>query len=223
VNSQPLRFELRPDATAVAASNGIFLLPAMAGLSPETVDLLGCLPIANVNAELVDYFATPKWQPQSVEFACVFAADPFYDPAQLIDDLQTAHVSGIANLPSLGILEGRFAEVMSASGFDFQRELQCLEFAKRQGLRTSAFVCNEDQGKAGLQSHADQIIVHPGGFFRQTPDREAAVSKTVKLINQLQQCAAGRTPVLLYRHPSLYYELADAAQAADGTIVYLGS
>jgi predicted TIM-barrel enzyme len=194
----------------------------MAGLSPETVDLLGCLPIANVNAQLVDYLASPERRSDTVEFACVFAADPFCDPAQLIDDLGAANISGIANLPSLGILGGRFAEVMSASGFDFQRELQCLEFAKRQGLRTSAFVWNEQQGIASLQARVDQLIVHPGGFLRQAPARKVAVIAIVALIETLQERAARETPVLLYRHPALYTELSEAAALADGTIVYGG-
>jgi predicted TIM-barrel enzyme len=190
----------------------------MAGFAPEIVDLLGCLPIADVNAQLVEYLAAAGRQAKAVEFACVFAADPFYDSAQLIEDLGAANVSGIANLPSLGILEGRFAEVMSASGYDYQRELQCLEFAKRRGLRTAAFVWNDQQGDAGLQAHADQLVVHPGGFLRQPRGRELAVRATVGLIKRLQQQAGGKTPVLLYRHPSLYDDLAEAAELADGTV-----
>jgi predicted TIM-barrel enzyme len=208
----------------------------MAGFSPEIVDLLGCLPIADVNAQLVDCLATIDWQTPASEvkksskelelapmvFACVFAADPFYDSAQLVDDLRVANISGIANLPSLGILEGRFAQVMSASGFDFQRELQLLEFAKRRGLRTSAFVWNEQQGNAGLQAHADQLIVHPGGFLRQPYGLEAAARATTELIRRLKERADGKAPVLLYRHPSLYEKLAEAADCADGTVEYTG-
>jgi predicted TIM-barrel enzyme len=194
----------------------------MAGLSPETLDLLGCLPITNVNAKLVDYLAAQQRQPDTVEFACVFAADPFYDPAQLIDDLCAANISGVANLPSLGILGDRFAEVMSASGFDFQRELQCLEFAKRHGLRASAFIWNEQQGTASLQARVDQVIVHPGGFLRRAPARKAAAIATVALIETLQDRAAGETRILLYRHPALYNELSEAAALADGTIIYGG-
>jgi predicted TIM-barrel enzyme len=194
----------------------------MAGLSPETVDLLGCLPIANVNEQLVDYLVGQERQPHAVEFACVFAADPFYDPGQLIDDLAAANVSGIANLPSLGILGGRFAEVMSASGFDFQRELQCLEFAKRNGLRASAFIWNEQQGTAALQARVDQLIVHPGGFLRQATAPRGAAAATVALIKKLKDSAAGQAPILLYRHPVLYNELSEAAVLAEGTIVYGG-
>jgi len=194
----------------------------MAGLSPETVDLLGCLPIANVNSQLVDYLASQEQRRHTIEFACVFAADPFYDPGQMIDDLGAANISGIANLPSLGILDGRFAEVMSASGFDFQRELQCLEFAKRNGLRTSAFIWNEQQGTASLQARVDQVIVHPGGFLRQATAPKAAAAATVALVKKLKDRAAGETPVLLYRHPALYNELSEAAALAEGTIVYRG-
>ena len=234
VSTKPFRYDLAPTVSASIRENRCFLLPAMAGFSPEIVDLLGCLPIADVNAQLVDCLATTDWQTPASDvqnssnkleasptvFACVFAADPFYDSAQLIDDLRAANISGIANLPSLGILEGRFAQVMSASGFDFQRELQCLEFAKRKGLLTAAFVWNEQQGNAGLQAHADQLVVHPGGFLRQPYGCEAAVRATTELVRRLQQRADGKTPVLLYRHPSLYDELAEAAELADGTVEY---
>jgi predicted TIM-barrel enzyme len=220
VRTKVLRYQLTP-VTSIAESEGrCFLLPAMAGLAPETVDLLGCLPITNVNGQLIDYLATPGARPETIDFACVFGADPFYDAAQLVEDLRTANISGIANLPSLGILEGRFAEVMSASGFDFQRELQCLGFAKRQGLRVSAFVWNEQQGVASLQAHADQLVVHPGGLLRQAPTREEAASAVLDLIRKLQQQSSGEIPILLYRHPSLYGELATAADIADGIIVY---
>ena len=220
-----------PTVSANTPENRSFLLPAMVGLSPEMVDLLGCLPIANVNAQLVDYLGRLGWQnrAETIEgsqgelgpsvFACVFAADPFYDPAQLIDDLRAANISGIANLPSLGVLEGRFAEVMSASGFDFQRELQCLEFAKRHGLQTAAVVWSEEQGKAGLQAHADRIVVHPGGFFRHAATTQSAAHKTLELVKKLQSASAG-TPILLYRHPSLYGDLSEAAEIADGTIAF---
>ena len=213
-------YELASTAWIAATQGPCFLLPAMAGLDPETVDLLGCLPIANANARLIDCLTAPDWQPEAVEFACVFAADPFYDAAQLVEDLRTANISGIANLPSLGILDGRFAEVMSASGFDFQRELQCLEFAKRQGLRTTAFVWNEQQGIAGLQAHADQLVVHPGGFLRHARAPEEAASAAVDLVKQLQQLSGSETPILLYRHPTLYHELAAATDIADGIIIY---
>jgi Phosphoenolpyruvate hydrolase-like len=236
VTTKPLRYDLAPTVSARTQEHRCFLLPAMAGFSPEIVDLLGCLPIADVNAQLVDCLATTAWQTPASEvekssndleiaptvFACVFAADPFYDSAQLIDDVRAANISGIANLPSLGILEGRFAQVMSASGFDFQRELQCLEFAKRKGLRTAAFVWNEQQGNAGLQAHADQLVVHPGGFLRQPYGRGVAARATTELIRHLQQRTGGKTPVLLYRHPSLYDELAEAADCADGTVECAG-
>ncbi|MBV9874559.1 MAG: phosphoenolpyruvate hydrolase family protein [Verrucomicrobia bacterium] len=222
MTTEELCYELAPSSPATSSKNGCFLFPAMAGLSPETVDLLGCLPIANVNAQLVDYLASQEQRRHTIEFACVFAADPFYDPGQMIDDLGAANISGIANLPSLGILDGRFAEVMSASGFDFQRELQCLEFAKRNGLRASAFIWNEQQGTASLQARVDQVIVHPGGFLRQATTPKAAAAATVALVKKLKDRAAGETPVLLYRHPALYKELSEAAALAEGTIVYRG-
>jgi predicted TIM-barrel enzyme len=213
-------YQLSPVTPVAESEGGCFLLPAMVGLGPETVDLLGCLPITNVNGLLIDYLATPGARPKSIDFACVFGADPFYDAAQLVEDLRTANISGIANLPSLGILEGRFAEVMSASGFDYQRELQCLEFAKRQGLQVSAFVWNEQQGAASLQAHADQLVVHPGGLLRRALTRSQAARAAFDLIRKLQQQSGGEIPILLYRHPTLYGELATAADIADGIIVY---
>jgi predicted TIM-barrel enzyme len=204
----------------------------MEGLPPKMVDLLGCLPIANVNAQLVEYLATLGSQGRETEalrdepgeavptvFACVFAADPLYEPSHLIDDLRAAKIYGIANFPSLGVLEGRFAEVMSASGFDFQRELHCLEFAKRQGLRTAAVVWSEEQGRAGLQAHPDQIVVHPGGFLRHAATTQVAADKTMNLVRTLQ-CDSSGIPILIYRHPSLHADLSRAAAIADGTIEF---
>jgi hypothetical protein len=79
VPKQVRHYELTSMASIAATQGRCFLLPAMAGLDPETVDLLGCLPIANANARLIDYLTAPGWQPEAVDFACVFAADPFYD------------------------------------------------------------------------------------------------------------------------------------------------
>jgi predicted TIM-barrel enzyme len=197
-----------------------FFLPAMLGLAPRVVDVLACLPISNVNAELIATLSSRPEKARAVDFGCVFAADPFYDSGRLSDDVLALGVDGIANMPSIGFLTGPFSDAMTASGFDFEREMHCLRTAKRRGLKTAAFVRSLPQGVHALDQEPDLIVVHPG----RPVDREVAshrfAEEAARMISELKQHSTMDCPILLYRHPVIFKELGLAAEVADGVVLY---
>jgi predicted TIM-barrel enzyme len=204
----------------MAGTERSFFLPAMSRLPPKVVDILGCLPIANINAELIASLSRRPETAAAVDFGCVFAADPFYDSGRLSDDVLALGVKGIANMPSIGFLTGPFSDSMTASGFDFEHEMHCLNAAKRRGLKTAAFVRTLSQGIFALNQEPDLIVVHPGRPLDRGMSTHSFVDRAAHTVSELQQRSNPDCPILLYRHPVIFEELGPAADVADGVLLY---
>ena len=196
-----------------------FFLPAMSGLAAEVVDILGCLPIANVNAELMASLSRQR-KARPIDFACIFAADPFYDPERLSDDMLSFGVGGVANVPSIGFLTGPFSEAMRASGFDFRLEMRCLGAAKRQGLQTAALVWSFEQGIHALEHGPELLVIHPGRPTSHKDSPSALAEEAAKTVSRLRERAKNDCKILLYRHPAFFEHLEIAAKQADGIVLY---
>jgi predicted TIM-barrel enzyme len=204
----------------IAGADLCFFLPTMSGLPPRVVDILACLPIGNVNAELIATLSCRPEKARAVDFGCIFAADPFYDSGRLSDDVLALGVAGMANMPSIGFLTGPFSDAMRASGFDFEHEMHCLRTAKRRGLKTAAFVRSLSQGIHALDQEPDLIVVHPGRPVDREDSSHRFAEEAARIVSELQQQSILHCPILLYRHPAIFKELGLAAEAADGVVLY---
>jgi predicted TIM-barrel enzyme len=214
-----LRGRLASGFDRIAEGEICFFLPAMSGLAPKVVDILACLPIANVNGKLMASLSRRE-SARLVDFACIFAADPFYDPERLSDDVLSFGVKGVINLPSIGFLTGPFSEAMNASGFDFRREMHCLRAAKRRGLRTAALVWSLEQGSYALEHGPDVLVIHPRRPAGQEDSSRVLAEEATNTVSGLRERAKNGCQILLYRHPAIFENLESAAKLADGILVY---
>jgi predicted TIM-barrel enzyme len=219
MRNNSLRGRLTSGFDGIANGESCFFLPAMVGLPPKVVDILACLPIANVNAELIASLSRLEGV-RPVDFGCIFAADPFYDSARLSDDILSFGVHGVANLPSLGFLTGPFSDAMSASGFDFHREMHCLLTAKRRGLQTAAFVWSLEQGICALDQGPDIVVIHPRRPAGIEDSPRLLADKAATTVSELRERSKSSCQIALYRHPALFEKLEMAAELADGVVLY---
>lgn len=126
--------------------------------------LAGFLPFENSNQE-VFRFASKELLPLLPNLPIVFglnATDPLIDLPDFIKGIKDGGFSGVNNYPTIGLIDGQFAEALEEEGLSYQAEVRAIAEAHRQDLFTIAFVFNESQGKAMTRAGADVICFHCG-------------------------------------------------------------
>ncbi|WP_182199981.1 phosphoenolpyruvate hydrolase family protein [Paraliobacillus salinarum] len=126
--------------------------------------LAGYLAIANSNQIVMD-FARKEIIPAIKEIPTIFglsATDPMIHLESYIKEIKENGFAGINNYPTIGLFDGEFRKGLESQGITFDREVQAIEIASKQGLLTVAFVFNTEQAIKMLHAGADIICVHLG-------------------------------------------------------------
>lgn len=73
-----------------------------------------------------------------------------------------AGLEGIANFPTIGLVDGFIRADLEASGMGIEREVQYLQAAHAEGFFTIGFACAPDQAASMAEAGCDMLIVHLG-------------------------------------------------------------
>ena len=150
-----------------ASANGIdFILALNAGKYRQMGlgSMAGMMPYSNSN-EMVLAFATKEIIPQIHEIPVIFglcATDPTQDIEELIDKIIEQGFSGIINYPTVGLIDGKFREVLEEEGFSYQKEVEAIRISREKDLFSIAFVFDLEQAFMMAEAGADAICVHYG-------------------------------------------------------------
>ena len=132
--------------------------------------------------------------------AGVLANDPTCPLEARLSRLQQLGVDGVVNWPAVGVLDGRFREVLEAEGYGTDSEIAMLARARDFGLATFAFV--ETDGRACEQFAAAGVdgmilnlgLTHEVQEARQRRDRLQHASAVLNIMLDGVR-RSGRAPV----------------------------
>ena len=92
----------------------------------------------------------------------VCAADPFLLRGPSFAAWRAKGLEGVANFPTIGLVDGFFRADLEASGLGLSRESECLRHAQEEGFFTVALACRPDEAAAFGEAGCDVIVIHLG-------------------------------------------------------------
>jgi predicted TIM-barrel enzyme len=138
-------------------------VPALARFPPGLREIVGLLPVADINGALLEAIARrERCEAVGDLVAGIFAADPFLDLVDLAERLREAGIARIANFPTLQHFDGATAEGLSAVGYDFQAEFAVLKRLAAAGFEPVGYVATVKAAEAALASGLKTLAYHPG-------------------------------------------------------------
>lgn len=156
------------------------------------------------------------------------AADPFRDIPRLIDEMMALGFSGITNVPTTGLYDGRFRAHIDATDLGYPREIDLVRMCRDRNVFTVAYAFSTDEAKAMAEAGADIVGAHvgltSGGWIgaEATLDMEGACEATQAM---LEAAKAGRSDVLVVAHGGPFEDPESVRTVFERTDVvgYLGA
>ena len=141
-----------------------FLISASRFRQMGVNSLAATMPYGNAN-EIVFQFSTREILTQKPKIPLIFglcATDPTIDMDAYLEKLKEHGFSGICNIPSVIIVDGKLGSAMSASGFSYQKEVDAIRLAREKELFTVAMVKDKSQAEEMIDAGCDAVCVHFG-------------------------------------------------------------
>lgn len=199
--------------------DGDYLLaPFLAQVAPAHRELVGMLPVVDVNAAaLAGLRAVSPASPSCRRaVAGLMLVDPFLRLRDATLALAEAGVSGVANYPTVQLIDGETARVFDSAGAGVAREIAVLTAFSEAGFETVAFAASLDTARAMLRHGPSRLVLHPGLALADWRERAAASLAVAHMIPALRdQCD---TQLLVYRPHGFGPELDQAEALADGRV-----
>jgi predicted TIM-barrel enzyme len=156
------------------------------------------------------------------------AADPFRDIPRLIDEFISLGFSGITNVPTTGLYDGRFRAHIDATSLGYPREIDLVRMCRDRDVFTVAYAFSTDEAKAMAEAGADIVGAHvgltSGGWIgaEATLDLGAACDATQAM---LEAAKSGRADVLVVAHGGPFEDPESVRTVFERTDVvgYLGA
>jgi len=156
------------------------------------------------------------------------AADPFRDIPRLIDQMVALGFSGITNVPTTGLYDGRFRAHIDATNLGYPREVDLVRMCRDRDVFTVAYAFSTDEAKAMAGAVADIVGAHvgltSGGWIgaEATLDMDGACAATQAM---LEAAKAGRPDVLVVAHGGPFEDPESVRTVFERTDVvgYLGA
>ena len=191
--------------------------PWLRSLPVGNPDLLSLLPVIDLNAAAMRSLEPPtRGIDRSGVFAGLAMVDPFLRPRDAIDRLRRAGISGVANFPTMQIVDGETARAFEGADARTTREVQVLEAFLAEGFRTIAFACGPDAARLIAQTRPTMMVLHPGVALSDWRQRAASALAVQRMIEPCR--IEAECPVLVYRPAGFGSELDQAVAAADGEV-----
>lgn len=156
------------------------------------------------------------------------AADPYRDIARLIDEMIAMGFSGITNVPTAGLYDGKFRRNIDETHLGYPEEVKLIQMCRRRDVFTVAYAFSPDECRAMAEAGADIIGAHVGltvgGLIgaQSALNLDEACEKTEQM---LQAARAGRSDVIVVAHGGPFEDPKSVQTAFDRTSVdgYLGA
>lgn len=220
----PLKLPIlaRPPITSPAeppesglAEGDVLLAPFMAEIPPAHRELVGVLPVSDVNAAMLDVLrAGPPALQGRRTIAGLMLVDPFLRLRDVTLALSSAGVAAVANYPTVQLIDGETARVFDSAGAGVAREIAVLASFREAGFETVAFAASLDSARAMLRHGPSRLVLHPGLALADWRERAASSLAIAHMIPILRD--QGDTPLLVYRPHGFGHELDQAEALADG-------
>ncbi|WP_290651188.1 phosphoenolpyruvate hydrolase family protein [Aquisalimonas sp.] len=184
-------------AAATLGPGPCILAPVTAALDPHLAVMACALPVGDVNGALEAALQSeppPEWV-----IAGVLAHDPFLRRRDLLATLKSAGGTALTNWPSVCPLSGELAGALEHSGFTYQRELELLEEAQKQGFGVCVVVHTEAQLDEALTLTPAHVLVTPGLGTPEREERRHRAQQTLELATRAQRESAAA--VRVHYHP----------------------
>jgi predicted TIM-barrel enzyme len=156
------------------------------------------------------------------------AADPFRDMDQMIDAILAAGFSGVTNVPTAGLYDGRFRRHIDATGLGYPLEIELVRRCRERDVLTVAYAFSPDEARDMANAGADIIGAHVGlttggmiGAEEALPLEEACRATQ----EMLEAAVAARPDVLVVAHGGPFEDPHAVKQVLERTSVvgYLGA
>jgi predicted TIM-barrel enzyme len=156
------------------------------------------------------------------------AADPFRDIPRLIGEMMAMGFSGITNVPTTGLYDGRFRAHIDATNLGYPREIELVRMCRDLDVFTVAYAFSTDEAWAMAEAGADIVGAHvgltSGGWIgaEATMDMDRACEATQAM---LEAAKAGRADVLVVAHGGPFEDPESVRTVFERTDVvgYLGA
>jgi predicted TIM-barrel enzyme len=135
---------------------GLFC-PCLDGLPRSRVAETGLLPIHDANGELLRALNDADGLPPGY-YAGVLAIDPFRRMSDILDHLQAAGASSVANFPTTGVVDGAMRSTLVDLNMSFEQEVGFLCEARARGMRCAGVVATSDQAALMIEAGIDTLI-----------------------------------------------------------------
>jgi len=156
------------------------------------------------------------------------AADPYQDVDFLIDEMMEMGFSGITNVPTAGLYDGKFRRHIDATKLGYPEEVSLIRRCRQKEVFTVAYAFTPEECKWMAEAGADMIGTHvgltSGGLIgaKEVPDLDHACELTEAMC---QTAFKARPDVILVAHGGPFEDPKSVQMAFDRTSVhgYLGA
>jgi len=139
--------------------------PAFRDRGPEgetgMLSALGHMGNANAEAAAGVFPLLPLCAPCPVALG-VLGSDPFLLGRTALADWKARGLEGLANFPTVTLVDGLFRADLEAEGLGFAREAEFLRLARQEGLFTAGFASRADEAAELAELGCDLLILHLG-------------------------------------------------------------
>ncbi|KAJ5527691.1 uncharacterized protein N7503_004974 [Penicillium pulvis] len=125
--------------------------------------LAGLMPYSDANKVVVEMASEvlPVVENTPV-LAGVCGTDPFREMPSFLAELKRIGFVGVQNFPTVGLIDGQFRQNLEETGMGFDREVEMIAEAHKQGLVTTPYVFDEDDAIKMAKAGADVVVAHAG-------------------------------------------------------------
>ncbi len=210
-----------PEPVRESHSAQIFA-PWLAQIPAAQRDLLALLPVLDVNGAVFNALKGAHSDPQPLArpgiSAALLCVDPFLRVRDVVALLASAGIGGVANFPTIQIIDGVAARGFDSADLGLRREAQMLARFAEQGLSVTGFCTTAENGQRMLDHGASVVVVHPGLPSADWRARTIAARDAADTLHALRpRCTV---PLRLFCPDAYGAELDPARALADGLVHY---
>jgi predicted TIM-barrel enzyme len=164
-----------------ASDELLLYCPSAEGLAGRALSALCLLPIHDANGCLLEALGKHPAPPIGC-YASVFAVDPFRRRGDIFASLRLAGFAGVANFPSVCLIDGDVRNELEMLGFGYSMEVDFIGAAVRAGLSAAALVDSCEAASAMIAGGATALIATNGAIEILSELAELAANASVPLV-----------------------------------------